>query len=109
MRLHSHSRGDLVLEGVGWDPVGAFEEDWFPIDAEIKAQAWRAGDWLLDKFHCAKKYLQEAFYQELKQLKDLLKKRKNKAAASLCVRTRSSNQDTMSEQLNKRSEESLQK
>lgn len=52
----------MVLEGVGWDPVGAFEENWFPVDAEIKAQSWRPDNWLLDKFYCAKIHLQETFF-----------------------------------------------
>lgn len=55
----SHSRGHLVLEGVRWDPVGAFEENRFPVDAEIKAQARRPGDRLLDKFHAAEVNLQD--------------------------------------------------
>lgn len=68
-KLNSHSRGDLVLEGVGWDPVGAFEENWFPIDAEIKAQSWRADNWLLDKFYCAKIHLQEMFSSNTETLR----------------------------------------
>lgn len=57
-KLNSHSRGDLVLEGVGRDPVGAFEENWLPVDSEIKAQSWRPDNWLLDQFHRAEIHLQ---------------------------------------------------
>lgn len=62
-RLNSHSRGDLVLEGVGRDPVGAFEENWLPIDSEIKAQSWRPDNWLLDQFHRAEIHLQGTLHQ----------------------------------------------
>lgn len=55
--VHSHIRGDLVLEGVDWDPVGAFEENWFPVDTEIKAQARGSNNWLLDELHGAKIHL----------------------------------------------------
>lgn len=50
-KLNSHGRSHLVLEGVRWDPVGAFEENRFPIDAKIEAQAWRADYRLLDQFY----------------------------------------------------------
>lgn len=59
----------MVLEGVGGDPVGAFEENWFPIDAEIKAQSWRPDNWLLDKFYCAKIHLQETFSSNTETLR----------------------------------------
>lgn len=59
--FHSHSRGDLVLEGVGRDPVGSFQKNGFSIDAEIKAQSWRPDNWVLDEFYCAKIHLQERF------------------------------------------------
>lgn len=61
-----HGRGDLVLEGVCWDPIGAFEENCFPVDAEIKAQSGRPDKWLLDKFNCAKIHLQEIFLNHMK-------------------------------------------
>lgn len=78
-KLNSHSRGDLVLEGVGWDPVGAFEENWFPVDFEIKAQPWRSDNWLLEKFYCAKIHLQEisSSHIETFKLKNKLKTKKH--------------------------------
>lgn len=57
----SQSRRDLVLEGVSRDPIGAFEENWFVVDTEIKAETWRAGDRLLDQFHCTEINLQHRY------------------------------------------------
>lgn len=58
---HSHGSGDLVLEGVGWDPVGSFQKDGFSIDAEIKSQSWRPDNWVLDEFYCAEIHLGRIF------------------------------------------------
>lgn len=60
--LRSHGRRDLVLEGVGWDPVGSFQKNGFSIDAEIKAQSRRPDNRVLDEFHCAKIHLQEEIF-----------------------------------------------
>lgn len=57
--MNSRVRGDLVLKRVCWDPVRAFEENRFPIDAEIKAEARRPGDGLLDQLSGAEIHLQE--------------------------------------------------
>ena len=43
---------------MGWDPVGALEEDWFPIDTKIEAETRGPSDRLLDKIHCAEVHLQ---------------------------------------------------
>lgn len=56
--LDSHSRGHLVLEGVGGDPVGAFEENRFAVDAEIEAQSCGTDNRFLDQLHGAKIHLQ---------------------------------------------------
>lgn len=58
---HSHSSGDLVLEGVGWDPVGSFQKDGFSIDAEIKSQSRRPDNRVLDEFYCAEIHLGRIF------------------------------------------------
>lgn len=58
---HSHGSGDLVLEGVGWDPVGPFQKDGFSIDAEIKSQSRRPGNRVLDEFYCAEIHLEKIF------------------------------------------------
>lgn len=49
----------MVLEGVGWDPVGPLQENGFSIDAEVKAQSWRADNRVLDEFDGAEIHLGE--------------------------------------------------
>lgn len=70
---------------MGGDPVGAFEENRFAVDAEIEAQSCGTDNWFLDQLHGAKIHLQvEILKKESKQY-NLNYDLKSRFSAKVCL------------------------